>query len=84
MAKASKSGELIDLKELGIENMEEVIDNMDENEKIMEDLQKPWAEKLAEAKAEDAKKMGETLEESKQGSLPFEDILPKIADNESN
>lgn len=51
LAKASSSGEKIDLKALGLDNMEEVIDNMQENEKIMDDLQKPWAEKLAEAKA---------------------------------
>ena len=31
--------------------MEEVLEDMDENEQIMEDLQKPWEEKLAEEKA---------------------------------
>lgn len=31
--------------------MNEVIENMEENEKIMEDMQKPWEQKLAEAKA---------------------------------
>ena len=31
--------------------MEEVIENMEENEKIMEDMQKPWEQKLQEAKA---------------------------------
>jgi len=32
--------------------MEEVIEDMEVNEKIMDDMQKPWEEKLAEAKAE--------------------------------
>lgn len=31
--------------------MGDIIDNMTENEKIMDDLQKPWEQKLAEAKA---------------------------------
>lgn len=51
IAVASGMGKPIDLKELGIENMNEVIENMEENEKIMEDMQKPWEQKLAEAKA---------------------------------
>jgi len=36
-------------------NIGELIEDMTENEKIMEDLQKPFEEKLAEAKAKDAK-----------------------------
>jgi len=39
---AAAGGETINLADLGITNMEEVIEDMDENEKIMDDLQKPW------------------------------------------
>ncbi len=48
---ASAGGETINLAELGLTNMQEVLEDMDENEKIMEDLEKPWEEKLAEEKA---------------------------------
>jgi kinesin family member 13 len=54
LSKASITGQPIDLKALGIENMAELIEDMNENEKILDDIQKPWAEKLAEAKAKDA------------------------------
>ena len=53
--------------------MAEVLEDMNENEKIMEDMQKPWEEKLAEEKAKDtaAKETDkpfaeqDTMEESK-------------------
>lgn len=51
---AAAGGDTINLAELGITNMQELIEDMDENEKIMEDIEKPFAEKLAEAKAKDA------------------------------
>lgn len=51
---ASAGGETINLAELGLTNMQEVLEDMDENEKIMEDLEKPWEEKLAEEKAKQA------------------------------
>jgi len=51
---AAAGGDTINLAELGITNMQELIEDMDENEKIMEDLEKPFEEKLAEAKAKDA------------------------------
>jgi hypothetical protein len=53
LSKASSTGQPIDLKALGIENMAELIEDMNENEKILDDIQKPWSEKLAEAKAKD-------------------------------
>ena len=36
--------------------MEELLEDMNENEKIMDDLEKPWEEKLAEEKAKNASK----------------------------
>ena len=48
---AAAGGDTINLQELGITNMQEMLEDMDENEKIMEDLSKPWEQKLAEAKA---------------------------------
>ena len=48
---ASQSGEKIDLAALGLNDIGDIIDDMQENEKIMEDMQKPWEQKLAEAKA---------------------------------
>jgi hypothetical protein len=37
----------VDLKALGLsENLEEMMENMEENEKIIEDMQTPWEEKL--------------------------------------
>jgi len=48
---AAAGGDTINLAELGITNLQELVEDMDENEKILEDLEKPWEEKLAEAKA---------------------------------
>lgn len=42
IAQAGGDGGSINLAALGITNMKEVVDDMNENEKIMEDLQKPW------------------------------------------
>lgn len=55
LQKAASGGGPVDLEALGLTNIGELIENMTENEKIMEDLQKPFEEKLAEAKAKDAK-----------------------------
>lgn len=54
VAMAQQMGKPIDLKELGIDNMQQAIEDMNENEKIMEDLSTPWEQKLAEAKKNDA------------------------------
>lgn len=43
----------INLKELGVNDLSELVETMDENSKHMEDLQKPWAEKLQEEKERD-------------------------------
>ena len=45
---AAAGGDTINLAELGITNMQEMLEDMEENEKIMEDLEKPFEEKLAE------------------------------------
>jgi len=60
---ASAGGETINLKELGITNMTEMLEDMDENEKILEDLEKPFAEKLAESKAKTQATKDEAMEE---------------------
>ena len=56
---------------------------MDENEKIMEDLEKPWEEKLAEEKAKHPTKQAtdvplaeqDTMEESKLDSSAGSNLL---------
>ena len=53
LQKAASGGGPVDLEALGLTNIGELIEDMTENEKIMEDLQKPFEEKLAEAKAKD-------------------------------
>ena len=40
----------INLKELGVNDLSELIENMDENQKAMDDMSKPWEEKLKEEK----------------------------------
>ena len=51
LGKAYASGKPIDMKALGLDNMEQAVEEMEENEKLLEDIQKPWEQKLAEAKA---------------------------------
>ena len=46
IANQSKNGGVVDLKALGIENLDELMENMEENEKILEDMETPWEEKL--------------------------------------
>lgn len=50
---AQAAGKPINLKELGIENMGEVMNEMAETEKLIDNMEKPWEEKLAEAKAKE-------------------------------
>ena len=42
LSKAYASGKPIDMKALGLENMEQAVEEMEENEKLLEDIQKPW------------------------------------------
>jgi hypothetical protein len=49
------SGGPINLKELGIGDLNELIETMDENTKAMDDLTKPWEEKLKEEKEREIK-----------------------------
>ena len=51
---AAAGGDTINLAELGITNMQEMLEDMEENEKIMEDLETPWEQKLAAEKAKSA------------------------------
>lgn len=46
IANQSKNGGIVDLKALGIDNLDELMENMEENEKILEDMETPWEEKL--------------------------------------
>jgi len=51
LAKIVESGSnTINLEELGITDMKTVLEDMNENENLLEDLEKPWEEKLAEKK----------------------------------
>lgn len=57
IAQQSKNGGVVDLKALGLsENLEEMMENMEENEKIIEDMQTPWEEKLQKEKEKDEQK----------------------------
>lgn len=49
--KDQKEGRPINLEEYGITDVDQAIEDMNENEKLLDDIQKPWEEKLAEAKA---------------------------------
>ena len=43
LSKIVESGSTtIDLKELGITDMKQVLEDMNENENLLEDLEKPW------------------------------------------
>lgn len=42
----------LDLKQLGIDDVEKLEEDMEENEKLLEEIETPWEEKLAKAKAE--------------------------------
>lgn len=70
---AAAGGDTVNLAELGLTNMQELVEDMDENDKIMDDLQKPWEEKLAEEKAKSKPIEApideqDTMEESKEMS----------------
>lgn len=50
---AASGGGPINLKDLGLGDLEELMETMDENEKAMEDMSKPWEQKLKEEKEKD-------------------------------
>lgn len=87
LSKASATGQAINLEELGLSNIGELIEDMTENEKIIEDFQKPWDEKLAEAKAKSGiveleedvheESKAETPDHQPQFELPEEDNTEK-------
>ena len=88
LAKIVETGSTtINLEELGITDMKTVLADMNENENILEDLEKPWEQKLAEKKEKDAQKALEMagtmdfedsslLEESKETLSPLKMDLP--------
>ena len=59
LSKGAAGGATINLAELGLGNIGEIIEDMQENDKILEDFQKPWAEKRAEAKEKKANELSE-------------------------
>ena len=84
LSKIVESGSTtIDLAELGITDMATVLADMNENENLLEDLEKPWEEKLAEKKEADMMRTMEMhgtqddsnlLEESKDETIsPLKD-----------
>lgn len=58
LATASEGGKSVNLQQMGLGNLKQIMEDMDENTKIMEDLQKPWEEKLAEERARSSSFMG--------------------------
>lgn len=42
LSKGAAAGGSINLAELGLDNIGEIIEDMQENDKIIEDFQKPW------------------------------------------
>ena len=83
IAKIAESGKNeINLAELGITDMKSIVEDMNENDKILDDMQKPWEQKLTEAKEKEAQKILEMtgtrdisesslLEESKESISPM-------------
>lgn len=59
-----QAGQPINFQDLGVENINELVEEFQENAKAMEDMEKPWAQKLEEEK-ERENYMGEN-EESKK------------------
>jgi signal recognition particle GTPase len=46
--KAASGGGPINLKDLGLGDINELIETMEENEKAVEEMEKPWEQKLEE------------------------------------
>ena len=67
LSKGAAGGATINLAELGLGNIGEIIEDMQENDKILEDFQKPWAEKLAEAKEKKANELSEERQSVPRG-----------------
>lgn len=62
LKKLAKGGATVNLEEAGLSNMAELLENMDANEAIVEEMQKPFEEKLAEAKEKQEAKREEHAE----------------------
>ena len=43
---SAASGGTINLKDLGVGDLQEIMETVNENEKAMENLEKPWEQKL--------------------------------------
>jgi hypothetical protein len=51
------NGGTINIKDLGLGELSEIIETMDENGKALEEMEKPWEQKLSEEKEKDKEKM---------------------------
>ncbi len=50
LLKAASGGGVINLKDLGLGDMNELLETMEENTKAVEEMEKPWEQKLQEEK----------------------------------
>lgn len=50
LLKAASSGGTINLNDLGLGNLAELVETMEENTKAVEEMEKPWEVKLQEEK----------------------------------
>lgn len=78
LAAAGAGGDTINLAELGLNNIQDVVEDMEVNEKIMEDMNKPWEEKLAEAKAND-----EAAAAAKPNAMPTSEPATNLSQNDT-
>jgi len=65
LRKAAAGGGVINISELGLGTAEEVIETLDHSQQALEEMEKPFEEKLAEQKAADAKREEELAEQRK-------------------
>ena len=50
LLKAASGGGVINLNDLGLGNLNELVETMEENTKAVEEMEKPWEQKLQEEK----------------------------------
>jgi len=68
------------MNDFGMDKLDEILENLEENNKIMEDMEKPWEEKLEEERAKDVVKAVERASfhgGSESGQRPE---LPKMTE----
>lgn len=59
LLKAASGGGTINLNDLGLGNLNELVETMEENTKAVEEMEKPWEQKLAEEKERSQKQSEE-------------------------